>query len=59
MRGVLLSRGITRGCVAQHNIHVVEGSREGGIEEGNNARGTRVGVEREIEIEGDGKSETK
>lgn len=32
-----------------------EGGREGGIDEGSNARRTRVGGEREIEIEGDEK----
>lgn len=38
LRGVLLSRGIPRGCVAQHTVHEEE---EVGREEGN-ARRTRV-----------------
>lgn len=51
LRGVLLSRGIPRGCVAQHTVHKEEEEEE---EEGN-ARRTRGGREREVGIRGDGK----
>lgn len=52
LSGVLLSRGIPRGWVAQHTVH--KRVKEEGKEEGN-ARRTRGGWERGIGIGGDEK----